>query len=292
MDNGLLNIPESMIGDKSSLLNEFCELAIKEDETKEFAIMIEKLLPNEIRDTTVWFNNLNKRWEYYYGQSINNLSSSFNWVGSTNHFPVKYLYLALKIAYKNLTKEQLVEYINRLKNVQKHSDVLFEMRPLMNVGKLYKIFFEVNGYGIRNKTLDWRISILYFNIVFDVKNRLKSLINQLEEITPYLNAGANEIIPQATNPRDLFKSVEDKFLEKKYFSQLQGVWIQTQIKEKKSNLDKYFYDELNPQKIHFAILSGWKEDAYILTRNKFIKYFLKKLFHIKESERYVTENYL
>lgn len=101
----------------------------------------------------------------------------------------------------------------------------------------------------------------------------------------------NNIIPPASEPKDLFKSVENKLLERNYFRQLQGVWIQTQIKEHKLALDKYFFNELNPKQVHFSIISDWQEDAYILARSKLVKNILKKIFHIKESERFVTEEY-
>ena len=291
MENEFKNIPQSMIGEKSSLIKEFLKLALKEGDSEDFATSLEKLLPKELQTTTVWFDNFTKIWRYYYGPPIDNMQSDYYWEGTVNNLPVINLYNSLKVAYRILIKDQLVSYINRLKDPSKHIDVLFEMRPVMNVGRLFKKYFEVSGYGVGNKTIDWKINFFGLNIIFDVKNRMKSLINQLDEITPHLMANATNIIPTAPNPEDLFKSVEDKFLEKKYYIQLQGVWIQTQIKEHKSILNNYFFNELNPKKVHFLIISDWKVDAYILTRNKIVNYLIKSLFRIKESERFVTEHY-
>lgn len=291
MENVLENIPNEMIGVKSTILKIFRELATNEGQEEEFGNTMENILPNELKITTVWLDKLTNIWRYSFGTSIDNLQSGYTWSGTTNHFPVINLYTAIKIAYENLTENQLKDYISRLKDITKHSDVLFEMRPLMNVAKRFKKYFEISGFGVGNKTLDWRINIFGYNIVFDVKNRIKSLITHLEEIIPYMQASANNIIPPAPDPKDLFKSVENKLVERNYFKQLQGVWIQTQIKEHKTALNNYFINDLDPKKIHFMIISDWKEDAYILARNKFIKYILKKLFHLIESERHVTEEY-
>lgn len=291
MGNGLENIPEDMIGEKSTILNVFSELVLVDGLTIEYANNLEGLLPDELKTTTVWFDKKSKLWRYYYGFPIDNLQSGFSWTGTTNHLPIKYLYVALKIANENLTSEQLNEYSNRLKDPAKHNDVLFEMRPLIKVGKRFKKHFEVGGYSTGNTTLDWRIGFYGYNIVFDVKNRIKSLVNHLEEITPHMVSGKTNIIPSAPDPKDLFKSVEKKLIERNYLLQLQGVWINTQIQEHKAALVQYYFNELNLRKVHFMIISDWKEDAYILARNKFIKYLLKKLFHISESERFVTEQY-
>ncbi len=291
METGLENIPQEMIGQNSTLLNVFQELAINEGQTKEFANTLENLLPDELKDTTVWLDRLTNKWRYYFGLPIDNLKSEYVWTGTSNHFLVINLYNVMKVAYRNLNTNQFQDYINRLKDRAKHSDVLFEMRPIISVRKIFKKYFEVQGYGIGNKTLDWRVNILGINIVFDVKNRIKSLITHLEEITPNMVVDVKSINPPAPDPNDLFKSVENKFLEKSYFKQLQGVWIQTQIKEHKSALEKYFFNDLNIKRIHFLIISDWKDDAYILARNKLLKFFLKKIFCISESERFVTDEY-
>jgi len=192
MENELTNIPNSMIGGISTLPIEFTKFAINENKTETFAHVITNLLPNELVTTTVWFDNLTKIWRYYFGPPIDKLSTDIIWTGTTNNLPLINLYTAIKTAYKNLNGEQLNQYVDRLKIPSKHTDVLFEMRPIMNVGKLGKKYFEVSGYCLGNKTCDWRINIYGHNIIFDVKNRVKSLVNQLEFISPYLIVDAKK----------------------------------------------------------------------------------------------------
>lgn len=141
MKNEYINIPEVLVGEKSSIFKEFRELALKEGNTEDFAITLEKLLPSELRTTPVWFDKLTKMRRYYYGPPIDDLQTDFVWGGTANNLPVTNLYTGLKLANQILTKEQLVNYVNRLKDPSKHIDTLFEMRPVMNIGRFSKKYF-------------------------------------------------------------------------------------------------------------------------------------------------------
>ena len=73
--------------------------------------------------------------------------------------------------------------------------------------------------------------------------------------------------------------------------QLQGVWIHSEIKEDEEKLTAYFRHNLKRKKVHFAILSDWKDDAYVLARNRIIAFLLKRAFGLTESKRFVSNDY-
>jgi hypothetical protein len=165
------------------------------------------------------------------------------------------------------------------------------MRPVRDINAGLRVSYEVAGLGAGNTTCDWQVKGTLINIVFDVKNRRKSLVEHLKQLVPDLNKGAKQTLPTAPNPEDLFKSVEHKLKERCYILQLQGVWIRSDIKEDEQKLTAYFKIVLNSRKIHFAILSDWENDAYILARNRIIKHLLKRIFRLGESNRFVSSNY-
>jgi hypothetical protein len=289
--NAKVIVPKEFIGDESTMYEEFIRCADKCGDRKEYAIQLLKLLPKSIKEGWVWFDRVAQLWRYEYGLPYDELPQNTIISGTNVHLPVDELYSALKIADKRLTREQLLSYLQRLSDKAKHSDVVFEMRPMKNIKDSLSTNYEVSGFGRGNTTLDWQVKGRFINIVFDVKNRTKSIIDDMKKIIPDLNRGTNYISPPAPNPEDLFKSTQNKLEERCYLSQLQGVWVHTDIKEDEMKLRLYFKKTLNKRKVHFAILSDWKEDAFILARNRVIAKALKRIFCLTESGRFVTREY-
>lgn len=286
------SVPYEFYDYTSTVIESFKKMAISSGDSEDYAKELVRLLPQEIKETCVWHDKITNLWRYEFGSPYKDLPNNIT-VRGTNQFPpIKNLYVAMKNADKYLTREQLFEFINRLKDPDKHLDVLFEMRPVINISKKYRIKNEVTGLGIGNKRIDWYINTGLIRILFDVKYRIKSLIKHFEEIIPHIKAGIQSIQPSSPDPSDLFKSTEDKFIKRCGFRYLQGVWIKTEIKEDEIKLIYYFNNKLDRKKVHFAILSDWKMDAYILTRNILQKHLLKKIFKLTESKRHVSDEYI
>jgi hypothetical protein len=165
------------------------------------------------------------------------------------------------------------------------------MRPVRDLGASFKVMYEVSGLGPGGKTIDWQVRGRSLSIVFDVKNRTKSLIEHMKQIVPNLDRGEDSFRVSAPNPGDLFKDTQEKFEENCFQRQLQGVWIRTAIQEDEQKLKHYFKRQLSRDRIHFVILSDWKNDAYILARNPAITRQLKRIFKLRASKRFVTDKY-
>ena len=250
------------------------------------------LLSGSIREAPVWFDRLTNLWRYEFGIPYGGMPEDMIISGTNVYLPVSELYIGLRVARSRLKPDQLATFLDRLTDKPKHCDVLFEMRPLMNVKPGLHANYEVPGLGIGNKTCDWQVKGAIMNIVFDVKNRIRPLLEHMKQLIPGLNRGDANILPSAPNPEDRFKSVEDKLKERCCLSQPQGVWIHSDIKEHEDSLTLYFNKTLCSKKVHFAILSDWQNDAFILARNPFIKMILKRAFHLTESKRFVTHDYV
>ncbi|MCX5866846.1 MAG: hypothetical protein NT009_05070 [Proteobacteria bacterium] len=287
-----IEFPKGLVGNKSTMYDAFLECAAKQGDFKDYAIELIRLLLQDLKETSVWFDNLTELWRYEYGVTYDRLPEETFISGTNVYFPVDELYVSLKIADKRLKRDQLLKFLERLSNREKHYDVIFEMRPIKNVKSNLQINYEVSGLGIGNTNCDWQVKKKVINIVFDVKNRTKSLIEHMKQIIPGLNRGVANILPLPPNPADLFKNVENKLKEKCFLRQLQGVWIHTDIKESEDELNLFFQNKLNRKKVHFAILSDWEDDAFILVRNMLIKSILKRTFCLTESKRFVTREYV
>ncbi len=284
-------LPDAMVGDKSTMYEAFIRCAAKYDDEKAYAVELLKLLPQPLKEAPVWFDKMTKLWRYEYGLPYDRLPEQTVISGTNVHLPAEELYSAIRIADERLRRDQLLRFLERLSDREKHSDVLFEMRPMKDVKANWQTNYEVSGLGIGNTTLDWQVKGRLINVVFDVKNRTKSFIEYMKRIIPDIKRGAESIRPSPPNPEDLFKSVEDKLKDRCYFSQLQGVWVHLEIQEEEDKLTLYFNKILNRRKVHFAVLSDWKNDAFILARNRIIVSLLKKIFGLIESKRFVSCEY-
>ncbi|MCJ7507353.1 MAG: hypothetical protein MUO85_01315 [candidate division Zixibacteria bacterium] len=286
-----VQLPKEMVGDKSTMYDAFLRCAAEHGDDKDYATELFSLLPQALKETPAWFDKLTNLWRYEYGIPYDRMPEEIIISGTNVHLPVSELYTSVRIANKRLRRDQLLKFLERLSNKEKHCDVLFEMRPIKDVKVNLQTNYEVTGLGIGNTTYDWQVKGKFINIVFDVKNRTKSLLEHMKQIIPDLNRGTANILPSAPNPEDLFKSVENKLKEKCYLGQLQGVWIHSDIKEHEDKLTLYFKKTLNNRKVHFVILSDWKDDAFFLARNILIRSILKKTFGLTESKRFVTREY-
>jgi hypothetical protein len=203
----------------------FKKLAIEYGDKEAYAIELLKLLPQSLKEAPVWFDNLTSLWRYEYGLPIDRMPEEMVVVGTNMYLPVSELYCAVRIADKRLSRIQLLEFLERLSDKGKHADALFEMRPVRDINAGLRASYEVSGLGVGNTTCDWQVKGKFINVVFEVKNRSKSLVEHLKQLIPDLNKGASQTLPTAPSPADLFKSVENKLQERCYVLQLQDVWF-------------------------------------------------------------------
>ncbi len=284
-------IPLPFIGDESTLIRAFVDIAKKYRDNEGAAIQRCTFLPDSIKDAWVWYDKITDMWRYNFGPPYDRLPGDMLVAGTSSNFPVEELYIAIKIADERMSPLQLIAYRERLAQFDKHTAAIFEMRPLKNVKRYLRARYEVSGLGEGETLVDWQIKTGFLNIIFDVKYRIKSLLDHIKETLPAINAGADTAMATAPNPEDLFKSSDRKFRRAHYLQRQQGLWVSTEIQEDKEKLNTYFKKELSKRKIHFVIISDWKDDAYILARNRFLVTALKRTFCLTESERFVTRDY-
>jgi hypothetical protein len=279
-----------MVGEKSTMFEQFKKLAPSYGDEENYAIGLLRFLPKPIKEADVWFDRATEIWRYRFGLPYDWLPDNTIIDGTNTNLPVSELYEALRIADKRFNRAQLIRFRERLSDVDKHQDVILEMRPLKDLGQGFEVEYEVPGAG--PKTIDWRVRRKALNIVLDVKNRtIMSLIKHMKQVIPDLNKGEKGFSVVAPEPADLFKDTEEKFKESPPLKQLQGVWIRTMIQEDRKRLARYFRRELSRRKVHFVILADWKDDAHILARNPIITIVLRKVFKLKASKRFVTDEY-
>jgi len=255
---------------------------------------IYKLIPEDIKEAQYFLDNINEEILYDFGEPLNICNNKIHSFGGIQNIPFKNLSLAIDIANKNLSDQQKTEWLKKIENKNKHEDFLFEMRPLLELKSEVKIEYETTDNCEQNKNIDWKIIKGDINVLLEVKNRIKPIINNLENTFSILKEYRSGVPPEdikipsiKSNSKSLFKSVVNKFKPQKNDNYLQGVWINTIAHEEKKELDEYFNKNIDSTKIQFAIFSGWDNKAYILSRNNKIKKIILDLFSLKESDDFV-----
>lgn len=236
-------------------------------------------VPEPLISAVAFLDKLTGLWRYEFGVPYD-ISSSHYW-GTHMWVPVAHLFLALRSANERLPKAKCAEYLVRLAGVEKHQDFLVEMIPAQKVDPSTHLEFEVAGLGVKNRTVDWVIQPNEGRtVLLDVKRRTTDFIAQAEEL-------ANDSSQQEPihNPALLFRSVETKFLPANPHTQLQGAWICTDIKQNEERLSQAFA-AMPADRVHFAILGDWDNDAYVLVRDQEDLPFLLNLFRVVPSGRF------
>lgn len=182
--------------------------------------------------------------------------------------------------------QQLIEWLERLGNPDKHIDVLNEMRPIIDLDANSVVEFEVPGLG--GKNIDWLITSEHGKyILLEVKTRVVDLIGHISDIFLLKKVDSNNVYhTSAPNPEKLLKST-NKF---NLFSEaLRGVWIHMSIKQNTLKLKRMFM-EVNH--IDFMILADWHKDALILAKESQYIEYLKNIFNLQISNRFETSDYI
>jgi hypothetical protein len=122
--------------------------------------------------------------------------------------------------------EKLAAYLKvLLADPGKHPEYLVEMFPMLRVDASIPTLYEVAGYGVGNKTIDWVIGPTQGRgVLIDVKRRYKDFLAQMDGMS------AGSAPEPAHDPALLFRSIEEKFRQADPESALQGGWMVTDIK--------------------------------------------------------------
>ena len=184
---------------------------------------------------------------------------------------------------------KLDRYLKRLSNSAKHQDVLSEISPILGVDAGVSCEFEVSGYGVGKRTIDWllRPSALPA-VLLDVKCRIRDLIEGLAQIA------SGHLGPDGQGPSPLhniaimFKDTEEKFIQKSPNEMLQGVWIISHLRQERSELNNAF-NSLDSMKLHFAVIANWQKDVYVLVRDGIPLESITSLFNVTHSNRFVFD---
>jgi hypothetical protein len=241
-------------------------------------------VPSNLLRAQCFEDRLTGLWRYEFGEPyyLKRLDQLL-W-GTHMWVPVTHLRLALGCFLSRVSAEKHRAFLARLDNRKKHLDVLSEMIPLLHVGRGVAADFEMAGLGYGNRTIDWRFGpIDGREILMDVKRRSIDLMRQLDRLTD----GETTREPNH-DPAVLFRSVENKLVGAEPASRLQGVWVVTDIQQEGSNLTDAFQN-LDPGKVHFAILGDWERDAHILVRREEDRAFLLNAFDLTQSVRFTFQ---
>lgn len=266
-----------VIGDLRSLrdcLYSECHAAGMNDEQFEQFL---SALPEKLRVANCFYDKMTNLWRYEFGQPSDLAATNQKFWGTHIWQDINVLFQSTGYAKKSLSPTKLEEYMQRLGDISKHQDALVEMYPVLRRNDA-SMCFEISGEGIGNKTMDWKIGPIGNRFIrLDVKNRMADLYNTMDR--------PNVSQPPQHDPELLFRSVEGKFLEANPNEFLQGVWIVTQIKQDKTKL-QHAFDNLNPQKVHFAVLGDHRDDAFVMARRAEDLQFINEQLVLSASERF------
>ncbi len=239
---------------------------------------------NNFLQSRCFLDRLTGLWRYEFGKLIickntgKELRGDFTWP------PVEILLKSLFTAFRLMDEKKFVSYIKKLVHPSNHREALAEMWPLLRIDhQTIHVEFDVERYSPPKENGKPK------NIDLLVKYQQRTVLVEVKARTFYLLKLTDRDDSEATpghKTSQLFKGVEDKFCEAKSDERLQGVWINIYVQQSYNKLIKEF-NELNKNKIHFVILGGETENAFILTRKEEDRKLLLNLFKLNESNRFI-----
>lgn len=284
-----LRAPKLICGEVKDLKSAFTIVAAQNSISISEVNYLFNILPRALQTAPAFCNLLTNLWCYDFGLPIDQLPGDHVVIGTHMLPPVDRLLRVLSAAYKRILEPKLSRYFQRLAEPSKHQDVLAEISPMLRVDINISSEFEVSGQGVGKRTIDWLLHPPKSPaVLLDVKCRIKDLIEGLAQIA------LGKLGPDGKGPAPthdvttLFKDAEGKFSQKNPKEILQGVWVVTQLKQERSELQSAF-KLLDPTKLHFAVIANWQRDAYILLQNGIQLDSITSLFDITYSEHFVFD---
>lgn len=244
------------------------------------------LIPELLRQAPCFLDNITNHWLYDFGDPVMTLNGCVHGVGKTWH-PLMRLIDVIKCARARLEQPVFADYLTRLADPRKHTDLLFEFAPILRLAPDTVAKYEITGESPGNKKIDWKIEELNgFTLLLEVKNRETDLIRSFERVEAGERA-VDRTVPAPNHDTNLlFRSVETKFLSRPLGQVLQGVWIGSAIMQESSELEKSFH-QLDPTKVHFAVLGTWDGTVHILVRDGVPREKIVQILRVHEVDRLV-----
>jgi hypothetical protein len=273
------NVAPELVGAIDTLPVKLREEAISRrlSETEADALMA--ALPQELAACGCFLDRLTGLWRYEFGAPH---TVGRELVYGTHMWPLlRVLFEVLQCARSRLPPEKLRTYLVSLSDPVRHFAHIPEMFPVLRLAPEVAVEHEMSGFGTGNTTVDWVIGpVGPRRVIIDVKRRLADFLAQMG------TTSAAFVAPPEHDVALLFRSVETKLRAADPAEQLQGAWVVTDIKQERAELQRTF-DNLDPSKVHFAILGDEQPDVFPLTRRAEDREFLLDLLGLTESERFV-----
>ena len=109
-----VQMPKELVGDRSNMHDAFIRCASEYGDSKDYAVELLRLLPQELKQASVWFDKLTSQWRYEYGIPFDRMPEGTIISGTNVHLPVSELYTSVRIADKRLKRDQLLTFLDRL----------------------------------------------------------------------------------------------------------------------------------------------------------------------------------
>jgi len=263
---------------RTHLLAGFEQVGEKFGHSKTEARQLFDLLPGALRAAPVAWSKIGEHWCYAFGMPYSGFTNNTVVVGTPQLPPVERLFQTVIAVCRYFSASDQVKIFKKLGQAEKHTDYLEEIAPIMRLQVPANVRYEVAGEG--GRTIDFQIDAdCQRPVLLEVKYRCKDIIHFLTEFTRNEPLGKAEEDISPPEPEWLFRSVVEKFKPVPFETQAQGVWIYAGVAQVESKLRKYF-EELDPTRLHFAVLSGGDERAYILARTTEIEAFVAMFFRL------------
>ena len=247
---------------------------------------IDKLLddlPPALLGASCFLDKITGLWRYEFDLPYT-VGDQLLW-GTHMWLPVRNLFDVLLSARERLSEEERARYLSRLATPEKHEATLVEFVPVLRLPSDVAVDAEFRT-GVGNRDVDWRIRNPNGPpVLIDVKKRSRDLLEMVERLAQ------GERDPDGTAPAPahdasiLFRSIEQKLQTNAPECQLQGAWIVTDVKQENEEIVNAF-EALDPQKVHFAVLGGWKPGVAVLSQREEDAAILMALFREQPSNRH------
>lgn len=263
-------IPREFIKNTNHLLGAMEIVAAKYPEYECSVEDIIRILPQSLKETFVFQDATTDVWRYAFGEPYT-LDNGKTVYGTDHCPPVEWLFRCVYLMGKFLKDSQLLKFLERLGNKSKHLEALIECSPLLVLKNKTNVDYEVTGFGVGNKSIDFLIKPENgVPVLIDAKCRIREVIRKLPT-------------RGKPNPERLLESLQEKFKPNAPESYLQGGWIYSILKFKKNELQQVF-DSKDTERLHFIILAFWDKQAYLLCRNPRIEKMVKEVFNLPANQ--------
>lgn len=262
----------------------FHEIRVRYGFSKEYTDQIIRMLPESLRFIYSEKYEDSDQLFYRFSSPYTGLTDHGMVFGGSQVQKLDDLFLAMHLSNKYLSDSQILQFLQKIGDPQKHLEQLFEFRPFLYSNAFQAVSYEIPG--VQGKTIDWKIRTLSRDIICEMKVRHKTAISNFNNI---INRENDRVELPKTDPKDFFVDVENK-MNIVNINEIQGVWVNSSSSENRDILTEYFETNVDHNKIQFIILSGFENDASLITLNNEDKEYLIKAFNIKETSRFLFVN--